>query len=331
MLKKLATSFLLALFLITFSELDTERLFYELSLKVVQKDTPVPQNRTDALSESGRDVFCGMEYDDVLTRFGDPSDILESEYGFYWNIFHKNFQNYIQIGMQDHRVVGIYTNSPQFSFRGITVGTAKADVHMILESPVDYIIKKNTKYIMNGMNNANVNLELFQTENMYVTVFYDVFKNNSVTAIHIIEYETEQAFQRLHGSGSFSLQESFEKQNFYVTNALRVREGLTPFSYHAAAQTAARKHSYDMAAHDYFDHTDLEGGTVADRAKREHIPFRSVGENIAMGAQNTLYMHELLMNSEGHRKNLLADFHSVGMGVAFSQDNVPYLTQNFIG
>jgi len=329
-LKKLLISLLVALSIITFSEFDTGRFIEELSYKITQ--TPAPAKiPVGILSENGCALPMGMTYDEVLSSFGDPMDVLVSEYGFFWNIFHENFQNYIQIGVSDNRVVGIYTNSPRFSFRGITVGTPMADVNMILETPITSILKGNTRYKMESMNKDQTNMELFHEDGMYITVFYDVFKNNSVTAIHIIDYETEQSYDRLYGEGTPELQESFELQNYYVTNALRVREGLPALFYRKDVESVARAHSAEMAENDYFSHTDLSEGTVADRVKQSGIYFRAVGENIAMGAQNSLYMHELLMNSEGHRKNILADFKEVGMGVAFSAGDVPYLTQNFIG
>lgn len=322
MLKKLILSLLVLLPLVTLSRWDTAP-FLEKSQRI--------EHDNGALSEEKYSVSLGMHYDEVLSRFGDPYDILPSEYGFSWNIFHENFQNYMQVGIADNRVVGIYTNSPSFSFRGITVGTSKADVNMILETPIKYIIKGHTKYVMNGLNDERVHMELFLADNMYVTVFYDAFKNNSVTAINIIEYETEHGFDRLYGPGSAALAESFEKQNFYVTNALRVREGLPALRFHEKTADVARLHSADMAEQNYFSHTDLSGGSVKDRAEDAGVVFYSIGENIAMGAQNSLYMHELLMNSEGHRNNILADFRAVGIGVAFHENNVPYLTQNFIG
>ena len=328
MLKKIIISLLIALSVITFSEFDTEHFIYELKQELAG-DTIQKDSVTDVLYEGNRCVSVGMSYDDVLSAFGDPVDTLPSEYGFIWNIFHDDFKNYIQIGVQNNKVVGIYTNSPRFSFRGICVGTAAADVNLTFEEPIDFITKGNTKYIMNGLNEDKTNMELFRIGNMYVTFFYDVFKNNSVTSVNIIEYDTEQSYDRLYAAQSPELAESFEKQNFYVTNAVRVREGLSPFSFHRGMAKVALLHSQEMAENNYFNHNDLSGGTVADRAHDGGINFKMVGENIAMGAQNTLYMHELLMNSEGHRKNILADFHAVGIGVAFSQDDVPYLTQNF--
>ena len=328
MLKKIMISLFLALSIITFSEFDTERFLYEIKQEfaneAIQKN-----NGSNVLYEGNRSVFIGMSYDDVLSAFGDPVDTQVSEYGFVWNIFHDNYKNYIQIGVSDGRVVGIYTNSPRFSFHGIRVGTNAADVNLTFEAPIDYIIKGSTKYIMNGLNADKTNMELFHTGDLYVTFFYDVFKNNSVTSVNIIEYNTEQSYDHLYAKQSPALKESFEKQNFYVTNALRVREGLTPFSFHQGIAKVALLHSQEMAENNYFNHTDLSGGTVADRAHSGGVKFKVVGENIAMGAQNTLYMHELLMNSEGHRKNILADYTAIGTGVAFSQEDIPYLTQNF--
>lgn len=330
MLKKLTISLLIFLPLVTFSGFDTAPFFEKIAQQFLGKPQITEHEKT-VLSEHEGTIALGMRYDDILARFGDPCDVLPSEYGFSWNIFHENFQNYIQIGVEDGCVVGVYTNSPSFSFHGITVGTSKADVNMILETPITHIIKGNTRYVMNGLNDEQVHMELFLAGNMYITVFYDAFKNNSVTAINIIEYETEQKFSRLYGTGSAVLAKSFEKQNFYVTNARRVREGFPALAFHEKAADTARSHSADMAKQNYFSHTDLSGGSVKERAENAGIAFYSIGENIAMGAQNSLYMHELLMNSEGHRNNILADFRAVGMGVAFNENNVPYLTQNFIG
>lgn len=328
MLKKIVICLCLALSAVTFSELDTEKLF--LGVRQKFSDGAARENyNSEVLYEGNRSVFIGMTYDDVLSMFGAPEDAQISEYGFVWNIFHDNYKNYIQIGVSDARVVGIYTNSPLFSFCGVGVGTNAANVRLTFENHAEYIIKGSTKYVMNGADEDNSGMELFCTDDLYVTFFYDVFKNNSVTSVNIIEYDTEQSYDRLYAQQSPELKESFERQNFYVTNALRVREGLTPLSLNHNIAEAAVLHSAEMAENNYFDHTDISGGTVADRARKSGVNFKAVGENIATGAQNTLYMHEFLMNSAGHRKNILADYTSMGIGVAFSREDIPYLTQNF--
>lgn len=327
--KKFFISFLVAVLFVTLSGFDMQQFLFE--RKQEYADAPLQKEAlANTLYAAGRGVSIGMAYDDVLAAFGDPVDVLPSEYGFMWNIFHDNFKHYIQIGVENNRVVGIYTNSPDLSFCGVTAGMSSADVALIFESPMEYIIKGNTKYVMNGLSADIKNMSLFYKDGMYITFFYDTFKNNSVTSVNIIDYDTEQTLTRLYAAPTEALGKSFEMQNFYVTNALRVREGLAPLTYHAKISGTAYHHSAQMAENSYFSHTDLSGGTVVDRVEKDGIAYTAVGENIAMGAQNTLYMHELLMNSEGHRKNILANFRALGTGVAFSSEHAPYLTQNFL-
>lgn len=326
MIKKIIVSLLIALSFISLSEYSAERIIYEAKLKF--SDETDIDVKPDILYEGKRYVYIGMSYDDVLSLFGDPKDSFLSEYGFIWNIFHVNFKNYIQIGVQDSKVVGIYTNSPEFFYNGISVGTEKAVVNMTFETPITYIKKGNTRFIMNGIDDG-ANMEVFMYRNSYITFFYDSFKNNSVTSVNIIDYDVEQSLNTLYADGTYDLKKSFEVQNFYLINAVRVRHGLYPLNFNGALSRSSFNHSQDMAKNGYFSHTSLSGETVVERVKEQGISYSAVGENIAMGAQNSIYMNELLMNSEGHRKNILADFKDVGTGVAFSDKNVPYLTQNF--
>ncbi len=329
MIKKIIFLLVLAVFAVTFSEFDTESFIQSL---IHDKTNTVYESQINqySLIEQDRKVFIGMSENEVFSQFGEPSDVLISEYGFLWNIYHDSFKNYIQIGIQNGRVVDIYTNSPDFSFKGISNGTSLNDVYLTFETPIEYIIKGNTKYITNKIGEENSGLAVFYESGMYVTVFYDMFKNNSVTSINIIDYNTEQNFNCLFAPSSPQLSESFEKLNFYVTNALRVREGFSPLEHSKSLAEISLIHSIEMAENNYFDHVDLSGGSVNNRADSARIKYSKIGENIAMGAQNSIYMHEMLMNSEGHRKNILGDFSHLGTGVSFSLEDVPYLTQNFL-
>lgn len=329
MIKKLIILLILAVCAVTFSEFDTEKFITGL----MSKNTNTAEEmfiKQYSVYERDRKVFIGMSESEVLSEFGEPYDVLPSEYGFLWNIFHDGYENYIQVGIKNGKVVGIYTNSPDFSFKGISAGTSINDVYLALETPIEYIVKGNTKYITNKIGEEHSGIAVFCENNMYITVFYDLFKNNSVTSVNIIDYNTEQGLDRLFAIPSPELSESFEKLNFYVTNALRVREGLPVLEFKGSLAEIALLHSEEMSENGYFDHTDLSGGNVNDRADAARIKYSKIGENIAMGAQNSIYMHELLMNSEGHRKNILGDFSHIGTGVSFSSEDVPYLTQNFL-
>ncbi len=304
-----------------------ENSFLKSPLNTVQE---MPKSKGTTVSLNGKTVSLGDTVDMVLSQFGEAEEILLSEYGFFWYIFSGSYKDYIQIGFSEDRVVAVYTNAENFSVCGLKFGYSRENARLILGDLVYTIKKKSAIYRMMKENAPATEGDLFFAEDAYIRVFYDVFKNDSVTAVHIIAKETEEAFDSLYGLPSDHLAESFERQSYHVTNALRVREGQKALVWSEDLKEAARAHSADMAQHNYFNHTDRQGKEVGQRLTDRGIVFRVAGENLAMGAQNPLIMHELLMNSKGHRENLLADYRFMGAGVRFREDGAPFLTQNFI-
>ncbi|MER2009392.1 MAG: CAP domain-containing protein, partial [Psychrobacillus sp.] len=83
-----------------------------------------------------------------------------------------------------------------------------------------------------------------------------------------------------------------------------------------------------------FNHNNLKGESPFDRLEKGGVQFRNAGENIAMGYTDPYFAHEALMNSLGHRKNVINTAYThVGVGVYFvkwTHGSIPYYTQNFI-
>lgn len=297
-----------------------------------EEEQPLPAGTLtpSTLTESGRTVNIGDTVGTVMQFFGEATDTFPSEYGFLWYAFHQDYKHYIQIGMKEQKgVCAVYTNSPSFEFNGLHVGSTMDEVRMTLGDPLESIQKGNIIFQLNCGTDGKRETDVFLFRDLFVQLFYDCFKNNTVTAIHIIEEDTEREFVRQYAQGSPDLAQSMQKENFYVTNALRVREGKEPVLWSDRAYTSAVAHSRDMAENNYFSHTDLGGGSVADRIRSTGLKVSAVAENLAAGGQNGIIMHELLMNSEGHRRNILGHYQYLGVGVAFNEENRPYLTQNY--
>ncbi|MGA9227337.1 MAG: CAP domain-containing protein, partial [Mesobacillus sp.] len=126
------------------------------------------------------------------------------------------------------------------------------------------------------------------------------------------------------------LKEGFEYQLFDLTNAARVKNGLGVLTWDDPVKETARKHSLDMAENNYFSHTNLEGESPFDRMAEDNITFAVAGENLAYGQFSSIFAHEGLMNSLGHRENILKpDYELLGVGVAFGPKFEPYFTENF--
>lgn len=93
----------------------------------------------------------------------------------------------------------------------------------------------------------------------------------------------------------------------------------------------ARLKSTDMIQKNYFDHTSPTYGSPFDMMNKAGIAYRTAGENLA-GASTVTIAHTNLMNSPGHRANILNPaFTEIGIGII---DGGPYgkmFTQEFIG
>jgi uncharacterized protein YkwD len=107
------------------------------------------------------------------------------------------------------------------------------------------------------------------------------------------------------------------EQVVYLVNAQRAAAShpCRPLSVDGSLATAAQGHSDDMAAHDYFSHTSLNGATAQDRA--EAAGFNGlVGENIAAGQRSPQDVMAAWMGSAGHRANILnCDYTVIGVGL----------------
>ncbi|WP_436494476.1 CAP domain-containing protein [Actinokineospora sp. HUAS TT18] len=120
-----------------------------------------------------------------------------------------------------------------------------------------------------------------------------------------------------------------ESEVLTIVNAERSKAGCGPLRWHDTLALAARKHSADMAANNYFDHESLDGRSPFDRMKAEGYA-KGGGENIAAGQSTPKSVMESWMNSPGHRANILnCDFKELGVGMAKGGSYRIYWTQAF--
>ncbi len=108
--------------------------------------------------------------------------------------------------------------------------------------------------------------------------------------------------------------EEAEQRLLVLLNDARRAAGLKPVAPDAELREMALAHSEDMAGHNFFSHVSPSTGTPEDRLRRSGILVTTFGENIA-SADSPESAHDGLMNSPGHRTNMLRpDFTHVGIG-----------------
>lgn len=124
---------------------------------------------------------------------------------------------------------------------------------------------------------------------------------------------------------------SDEAKMVNLVNQARTEQGVKPLSVNSQLVTLARRKSQDMVAKKYFSHTSPTYGSPFDMMKNAGVKYSTAGENIA-GAATTESAHQSLMNSPGHRANILnSGFNQIGIGIASGSQYGKMFTQMFIG
>lgn len=108
---------------------------------------------------------------------------------------------------------------------------------------------------------------------------------------------------------------NLEAEMLELVNKERIKAGLNPVKADPEMTRVARVHSQDMFVRGYFAHVNPDGKDPFDRMRDFNIRFMTAGENLAL-AQTVGIAHNNLMNSPGHRANILnPNFGRLGIGI----------------
>lgn len=123
----------------------------------------------------------------------------------------------------------------------------------------------------------------------------------------------------------------WEAEVLRLVNASRARARVPPVRVSATLGDVARRHNADQAfVQRRISHVGSDGTSIGQRMKREGYMFAYAAENVAAGQKNPKHVHNSLMNSPGHRRNVLSrDVVDMGLHVGRGTDGRLYWTQVF--
>ena len=125
------------------------------------------------------------------------------------------------------------------------------------------------------------------------------------------------------------VREDLEAKMLLLVNEERKKAGVNPLAGDPELTIVARSHSKDMFAKGYFSHVTPDGKSPYDRIRNAGVRFLTAGENLAL-AQTLSMAHKGLMNSPGHKANILEPkFGRVGIGILDGGVYGLMVTQNF--
>jgi hypothetical protein len=120
---------------------------------------------------------------------------------------------------------------------------------------------------------------------------------------------------------------------FETVNAFRAFCGISAFRQNGALTAAARAHSEDMAARDYFDHYSPDGTSPGARITAAGYKWQTWGENIIAGYDTGIEaVDRWIHSSSGHREQIInTSFVDIGVGCTDKNESTwgTYSTLNF--
>jgi uncharacterized protein YkwD len=131
------------------------------------------------------------------------------------------------------------------------------------------------------------------------------------------------------GDSELTAEDGLEAELFELVNQERLQRGLNSLEYDTSLVPVARGHSQEMLQLGYFSHVSPNTGTLGDRLNDADVVYTSAGENLAY-APNVSIAHRGLMQSDGHRANILEpSWERVGIGILSAPDGTIMVTQLF--
>ncbi|MFO7611721.1 MAG: CAP-associated domain-containing protein [Clostridia bacterium] len=279
-------------------------------------------------------ISVGVPFIDVVMRFGLPDGVADSGFGFDWQVYSGNPDEYFEVGVKGDRVVAVLLASPGFSAeRGIEVGMYKAATDSAYPEGISRIYKSAPGDATIYINHILMeNRSVFRTiQNDYITYYYDSYDRDAITAIFVIDDEIEESkIKQFDIPADIGLMSSIGRQVFNLTNAMRRQKGLYLLQWDDKAAASALLHSMDMDSRDFFAHENPDGLQPWDRMAAQGISYTLAGENIAGGYRDAVHMVNDWLNSKtGHREAMLGGYLHLGVGIWIDAAGYMYGTQNY--
>ncbi|MEA4972676.1 MAG: S-layer homology domain-containing protein [Candidatus Metalachnospira sp.] len=253
-------------------------------------------------------ISIGDSDEKTVATFGQPSyTFVDKEDGMTIWVYNKNLSNFFYIGIKNDKVSEIFSNSQNFTYRGISSGDNAKEVDFGSRGDRG----KNCVIYSDGYGKVEIGWNPGTNKICYVySCNNDVMKRHSITKVSV--------------DGDISLL-------YDIVNAERLKLGLGVFKINKQVASAARLHSMNMAYWGYFDYNNIHDFTPFDRLKDKGVSYIMASENIAC-CTNVKDIYTYWINSAGSRSNMFSDYmDNAGIGLSVSSyDSKAYATMDFV-
>lgn len=248
--------------------------------------------------------------------------------GHDWYLLERNGDRSLELIDTDGAKKGFYQFETGSTYEGLVMNqTTKQDVESIGFEKVKSYDKGLRRYLIPD----DPSFSVYAINDSYVTMFFDQHDEDKLKAVLSLDRKVEESSEGYYGDASEEGLVANEKLMRILMNWDRQKFELSALSDYEPLLPVVRAHSQNMAENNFFSHTDPEGRDPFERMNEAGLAYSLAGENLAMGQMSVFHAHWGLMNSLGHRENILKpEFSHASVGLVYNQEGSPFYTINFI-
>ncbi|MEC1520981.1 CAP domain-containing protein [Neobacillus niacini] len=319
----------------------TDEHTLEMNESLYQNQENGTQEKTTATRPtSGLGILIGQDLGYLKGILGEPQRIDESLYGYQWYIYNIDYSRYVQVGVENNKVVTVYAVGEDVDVSPFKIGQPIEEIFNTHFIDTNIDIDYNGNSYRFELNDTDLNIRpLLQLGDVFVQLYIDKFTGslssvrflNDLTLIKQRPYELGYTGELIEAEEPTEdawrlIEEGTEKEILDITNVMRLRHNVKSLEWDQETSDVAYNHSKDMSENNDFSHTSKKFGNLSDRLEAANVAYKSAGENIAVNYPDGPAVAEGWLNSKGHRESLLnEEFTHLGVGVYRK-----YYTQNFI-
>ena len=290
--------------------------------------------------DEGLMTLIGKKKKEVEDQLGKPMRVDLSSYGYDWWIYNRSQKEYVQIGIENGKVVTLFAIGEDIDISPFKIGQSMGDIYSthLIDTMVSLHMDKTT--YMFELSEEDINTRpLTKVGNVYVQLYIDKFRG-TLSSVRLMDAST---LIRLHPYAMVyegknidtptqsvineeKLERDHEQQIFDITNVIRTRFHLDLLEKDENASIAALDKSKETFENRDVLRSNKDNDEVLGVIEKGDGTLPTFNENLAINYMDAPAAVEGWFNSKDHRENLLnGEYTHTGIGVYKT-----YFTQNYI-
>ncbi len=297
------------------------------------------KEKNEKRPETGVSTFIGGSVQSFKEKYGEPSRVEPSYYGYMWYIYNEG-ETYMLAGVLRDRVVTVAVASKDIDTNPFQIGENLESVYRKVSMQSEVVLKNDHGIYRFELFEDDLNTKpLITLGDLYVQLYFDRFTGeimfirflDGYTLIKHRPYDMTYRGDLIESEpltdDEYKLADkAAERQIFELTNIVRKKYNLAPLVWDEDLSKIAYHYSLEMHDNENTTEKDRPDEDLAGRLDKNNVLYEYAGENVAYHYTDSIAAVSGWLNSKKHRETMLNE-HFTHMGTGVYKK---FYTENFV-